>query len=49
MSKKMKTVYYKGFVIYQREHGWWDVFLDQSCFRFNELSYAKARIDFWTK
>jgi hypothetical protein len=45
----MKQVYYKGFIIYERDNGWWDVRINGHFVKFDSLDYAKSRIDYWTK
>ncbi len=45
----MKQVYYKGFIIYERDNGWWELFEGGQSVRFDSLSHAKHKIDYWTK
>lgn len=45
----MKQVYYNGFIIYERDNGWWEVYASGSWVKFDSLSHAKFRIDYWTK
>lgn len=44
-----RKIYYNGFVIYERDNGWWEVYVDGQFALFDSLSHAKYRIDYWTK
>lgn len=44
-----RVVKYKGFHIYELDHGWWEVRYDGKFMKFDSLDYAKSRIDYWTK
>lgn len=45
----MKPINYKGFILHPLPHGWWEVRIDGQFVKFDSLSYAKHRIDYWTK
>ena len=45
----MREVNYNGFTIYERDNGWWEVYLVGRFQRFNSLQGAKYHIDYLTK
>lgn len=45
----MKQVYHNGYIIYERDNGWWEVFVSGKIVRFDSLSHAKYEIDYWAK
>lgn len=45
----MKQITYKGFIITRLLSGWWEVRIWNEFFKFDTLSQAKSRIDYWTK
>lgn len=45
----MKRITYKGFIIVPLIHGYWEVSVGNESFKFDTLSQAKSRIDYWTK
>lgn len=45
----MKQIYYNGFFIYERDNGWWEIYVGGTHQRFNSLSSAKYHIDYLTK
>lgn len=49
MIEYIRAVSYKGYTIYQTNFAWWEVRIDGKFMKFDSLSYAKSRIDYWTK
>ena len=45
----MKQVYHNGYIIYERDNGWWEVYAGGKFVRFDSLSHAKYEIDYWAK
>lgn len=45
----MSGIYYKGFIIYERDNGWWAVYVGDRFMMFDSLQHAKYEIDYWTK
>lgn len=45
----MKHITYKGFIITPLLSGWWEVRIGDEFVKFDTLSQAKSRIDYWTK
>jgi hypothetical protein len=46
---KREPIKYNGFYIYPILEDRWEVVIDGQSIVFDSLSYAKARIDYWTK
>jgi hypothetical protein len=45
----MRTIEYNGFTIQELPNGWWEVRVGSQFVKFDSLSYAISRIDYWTK
>jgi len=45
----MRTIEYNGFILHELPNGWWEVRIGSQFVKFDSLSYAKSRIDYWTK
>lgn len=45
----MSKVSYKGFIIYERDNGMWEVGIDGRFIEFTSLLRAMHRIDYWAK